>query len=418
MNDESAAHWSTRRDFLKLGGLGIVALTSGGAFAAAARGGRSGTRSLASHPPITLRRRVASTDGFITLPGRPEPNDLYVFGFKEVGFNDSLATVVNAAKGKAQLPSPILAVTENTGFQLSLTNVGFVGRPDLDDSHTIHWHGFRDAIPIFDGTPEMSIAVGVNRTFPYFYAPHHPGTYKYHCHFEDSEHVQMGMTGIVFVRPTMGPKFAYSHASTEFDREFSLLLNEVDVRPHDGLIGIQEFVWSEYRPQYWIINGRCYPDTIKPNKGEPGADPNLDSQPISSLIQANPGDRVLLRISNLGYEQHSMVLPGIRMKVIGEDATLLRGPTGADLSYSTNTVYIGPGETRDVLFTAPAFAAGPSTPGPGPLGPWNTYFLKNRNYDRQTNGGAHGLGGMVTEVRIHNGTVPVQGPNDLNKTYA
>ena len=231
----------------------------------------------------------ASSDGFITLPGRAEPNDLYVFGFKEVGFNDSLGAVVNAAKGKAQVPSPILAVTENTGFQLDLTNVGFVGRPDLDDSHTIHWHGFRDAIPIFDGTPELSIAVGVNRTFPYFYAPHHPGTYIYHCHFEDSEHVQMGMTGIVFVRPAMGPKFAYNDASTAFDREFSLLLNEIDVRPHDGLIGVQEFVWSEYRPQYWIINGRAYPDTVKPNLGEPGADPDLASQPISSLIQVRGG---------------------------------------------------------------------------------------------------------------------------------
>ena len=100
----------------------------------------------------------------------------------------------------------------------------------------------------------------------------------------------MGMTGVVFVRPTDGPKFAYNDASTAFDREFSLLLNEIDVRPHDLLIGVQEFVWSEYRPQYWIINGRAYPDTIKPNKGEPGADPDLENQPISSLIQARAGD--------------------------------------------------------------------------------------------------------------------------------
>ena len=251
-----------------------------------------------------MRRRFASTDGFITSARSCSPNDLYVFGFKEVGVNDSLSAVVNAAKGKAPVPSPIIPVTENTGFELDLTNVGFVGRPDLDDSHTIHWHGFRDAIPIFDGTPELSIAVGVNRTFPYFYAPHHPGTYIYHCHFEDSEHVQMGMTGIVFVRPAMGPKFAYNDASTEFDREFSLLLNEIDTRPHDLLIGVQEFVWSEYRPQFWIINGRAYPDTVKPNLGEPGADPDLASQPISSLIQVRGGDRVLLRMSNLGYQEH------------------------------------------------------------------------------------------------------------------
>jgi len=416
MSDQVLLRQSTRRDFLKIGGLGVVGLVGGGALAAVAQGGSSDAGSLAAHITPSLKRRVASTDGFITLPGRPDPYDLYVFGFKEVGFSDSLSAVVNAAKGKAQVPSPILAVTENTGFQLNLTNVGFTGRPDLDDSHTIHWHGFRDAIPIFDGTPELSIAVGVNRTFPYFYVSHHPGTYIYHCHFEDSEHVQMGMTGIVFVRPAMGPKFVFNDATTAFDREFSLLLNEVDVRAHDGLIAIQEFVWSEYRPQYWIINGRSYPHTVEPNKGEPGADPDLDNQPISSLIQVRGGDRALLRVSNLGYEQHSMVLQGIEMEVVGEDAT----PLGA-LSYSTNTLYIGPGESREVLFTAPAFDAS-SASGASTYGPWNTYFFKNRNYDRQTNGGAPGLGGMVTEVRVFDPSnvpaLPLQGPNDLNKTYA
>ena len=416
MSDQVLLRRTTRRDALKIGGLGIVGLIGGGTLAAAAKGGSSGAGSSASHITPSLQRRFASTDGFITLPGRPDPYDLYIFGFKEVGFNDGLSAVVNAAKGNAQVPSPILAVPENAGFQLNLTNVGFVGRPDLDDSHTIHWHGFRDAIPIFDGTPELSIAVGVNRTFPYFYAPHHPGTYIYHCHFEDSEHVQMGMTGIVFVRPALGPKFAYNDASTAFDREFSLLLNEVDVRPHDGLIAIQEFVWSEYRPQYWIINGRAYPDTIKPNLGEPGADPDLDNQPISSLVQVRGGERALLRISNLGYEQHSLVLPGITMTVVGEDAT----PLGS-LSYSTNTLYIGPGESRDVLFTAPPFDTA-SASGTSTYGPWNTYFFKNRNYDRQTNGGAPGLGGMITEVRVFDPAnappLPLQGPSDLNKTYA
>jgi len=438
MNEEPTARKVTRSDLLKVGGLGIVALAGGGSLAAVARGGSSGAQSHIN-PLNNVIRRLASTDGFISLPGRPEPMDLYVFGFVEHAAGTT-TQIVQATKGNARVPSPILAVDEyqdttpsapgyKKAFVISLTNVGFVGRPDLDDSHTIHWHGFRDAIPAFDGTPELSFAAGVNRTLPYAYVPRHPGTYIYHCHFEDSEHVQMGMTGVVFIRPKLGPKYAYNDASTLFDREFSLLLNEVDARPHDGLIGVQEFVWSEYRPQYWIINGRSYPDTIKPNKGEVyanplsiDADPNLVNQPVSSLIQVRGGDKVLLRIPNLGYEQHSMVLPGITMKVIGEDATLLRGPLGADLSYETNTLYIGPGETRDVLFTAPAFAAG-SASGSSPYGPWNTYFLKNRNYDRQSNNGLPGLGGMVTEVRVFNpanppaSLLPAQGPNDLNKTY-
>src|SRR6266702_4405445 len=75
----------------------------------------------------------------------------------------------------------------------------------------------------------------------------------------------------------------------------------------------------------------------------------------SALIQVNPGDRVLLRLANLGYQQHAMQLPGIPMHVIGQDASLLRNGT-VDTSYWTNTLYIGPGEARDVLFDAPAYS--------------------------------------------------------------
>jgi FtsP/CotA-like multicopper oxidase with cupredoxin domain len=366
---------------------------------------------------VTEKRRLAATDGHIHLPGR---DPLYVFGFVEVPVNASISSIVSQYKGKVQAPAPLLGVDQNAGLELRMTNIGFAVRPDLADSHTVHWHGFRNAISLFDGVPEVSIAVPLNRTFPYFYSPHQEGTYMYHCHFEDAEHVQMGMNGIVYVRPSQNGgadslpgKYAYNDGdgSTAYNREFALMLNEIDTRPHDGSEGVQEFVWTNYKPNYWIMNGRSYPDTIKPNKGEPGADPVLDSQPISSLIQAKAGEKVLLRLANLGYQQHAMQLPGIRMKVVGEDATLLRGRDGTDLTYMTNTIYIGPGEARDVIFTAPAFDPAPSAiAGVDGVGPYNRYLFKNRNLFKLTNGGAPGLGGMATEVRIYSSavTLPVQ----------
>ena len=57
------------------------------------------------------------------------------------------------------------------------------------------------SFPYYDGEPTGSVSVPVNRFFTYVYRPHDPGTYMYHCHVEDIEHVTMGMTGIVFVRP-------------------------------------------------------------------------------------------------------------------------------------------------------------------------------------------------------------------------
>lgn len=433
----------SRRNFLKQGGrAALLALFGGSVLSRAAGRGLAapappGALSAPGSPPGQLSTsvlRLAATDGYISLPGRAEP--LYVFGFVRVPVAASINQVITDFKGNVQAPSPIIGVDENVNLYVVLTNLGLVVRPDLDDSHTIHWHGFRNPITVFDGVPEVSIAVPVARNFPYFFRPRDPGTYMYHCHFEDVEHVQMGMNGIVYVRPAqnfsgaqggavpkarlggnlldpqapMGYVYNDGDGSTAYDREFTLMLNEIDTRPHDNLEAVQEFIWSDYRPNYWIMNGRAYPDTIRPSN-----DPGLPSQPISSLIQANPNETVLLRFANLGYEQHAMHLAGIRMKVVGEDATLLRGPGGADLTYSTNTIYIGPGEARDVLFDVPGYDPG----GPGGSdgnGPYNTYLLKNRNYHTLTNNGQPGLGGMATEVRVYRDALPKQWAP--NQTYS
>lgn len=92
---------------------------------------------------------------------------------------------------------------EGVEFKLQLRNLGLQMRPDLTDAHTVHFHGFKNAIPFFDGEPSSSVSVPMNRSFTYVYRPHDPGTYMFHCHVEDVEHVQMGMTGLVFVRPAV-----------------------------------------------------------------------------------------------------------------------------------------------------------------------------------------------------------------------
>jgi len=102
-----------------------------------------------------------------------------------------------------------------------------------------------------------------------------------------------------------------------------------------------------------------------------------------------------------------MQLPGIPMHVVGQDASLLRNGSGlsaADTSYWTNTLYIGPGEARDVLFDAPTYdAARPSATDS--VGPHNVYFFKNRDWRRLSSLGAPASGGgpsgMATEVRVY-----------------
>ena len=183
-------------------------------------------------------------------------------------------------RGKAQISAPMLAFDEEDDIYHHADQPRPAAAARPFDGHTLHWHGFVNAIPLFDGVPELSLAVPVGRDFTYFYRPHDAGTYMYHCHFEDVEHVQMGMTGMVFVRPKQnkiavggdpaGTKYAYNDGdgSTRYDREFAFMITELWSAAHYRDAHIQVSDWTDYDPSFWLLNGRGYPDTIAPN-GDP-----------------------------------------------------------------------------------------------------------------------------------------------------
>ena len=255
------------------------------------------------HPKKTVH--LVGTDGWVSMPAgspadlpfypdplAPSPFDTYVFGFRDV--TNLSATEIAAQRGKAQISAPMMSFDEEDDITITLSNLGLLQRPDLFDGHTLHWHGFVNAIPLFDGVPELSLAVPVGRDFSYFYRPHDAGTYMYHCHFEDVEHVQMGMTGMVFVRPkqnkgvaagtstpwggTLGAaipagKYAYNDfdRSTAYDREFAYMITELWSAAHYRDAHIQVSDWTDFDPSFYLLNGRGYPDTMEPN-GNPLVD--------------------------------------------------------------------------------------------------------------------------------------------------
>ncbi|MBW7885533.1 MAG: multicopper oxidase domain-containing protein [Caldilineaceae bacterium] len=417
----------TRRDFLRLAG-GTLAAATGVSLIPRIAGknllqpswiNSAGAQEL---PPDLV---FAATDGWISVPTTPatpfHPDNLapapfttYVFGFRNV--TGQTPVQIQAQKMKAQHSAPLFWADENQTLRLRLTNLGLAMRPDLVDAHTLHWHGFRHVIPFFDGEPMGSVSVPIDRDFTYIFKPHEPGTYMYHCHVEDIEHVHMGMTGLVYVRPAQNGntalypsgKYAYNDGdgTTGFDREFAMLLTEVWAEAHWDDSHIQLPEWTEYRVDFALLNGRTYPDTLAPSGSidpyNPVYDANgdliptpgyehLQYQPISSLVQCNAGERVLLRFANLGFTQATMTTMGIKMHVVGRDATLLRGRTGADTSYLTNTVSVAAGESADAIFTAPAYR------GPGP---YDTYLLYNRSHSHVNNLSPTGYGGQMTEIRV------------------
>jgi FtsP/CotA-like multicopper oxidase with cupredoxin domain len=351
---------------------------------------------------------ITGGDGFVTMAdGRLQ----YIFGFSDVtGVPPSEVMDVGALS--ANFPAPTITLKEGQNFYLNLTNVGMNMRPDLSDPHSVHFHGFPQAAPVFDGTPENSLAVNMGSSLSYYYKIVEPGTYMYHCHVEATEHMQMGMLGNLYVEPRQnrcgtggsnpacpaghvaGDKYAYNDGdrSTRYQVEKAIQIGSFDPEFHDASEAVQPLPFATMRDRYPMLNGRGYPDTVNTGVLSTDTDRGLKpSQPVNSLVTATAGQRILLRISNLNVTRFYTLASTIPMKVVGHDARLHRGPSpdgvapGADLSYLTNSVTLGGGESIDVILN-------PTAPGRHLLYTTNLNYLSNDIQD---------FGGMMTEIRVN-----------------
>jgi FtsP/CotA-like multicopper oxidase with cupredoxin domain len=352
---------------------------------------------------------LGAGDGFVTMA---DGRQLYMFGFSNLtGIHQGHAMM--AGMLAASSPAPTIAVDEGDELYLTLTNVGMFNRPDLFDPHTVHWHGFPNAAPVFDGVPEAAVAINMGASLTYFYKVVQPGTYMYHCHVEATEHMQMGMVGNLYVNPAQnkladgtvlpngfvhqsGFTYAYNDqdGSTRYDVQAPIQLGSFDPEFHDASENVQPLPFANMRDRYATLNGRGYPDTVNPGPlSPPAGNGGKASQVVTSRVEAAVGQRILLRFSNLNVTRfYTLGSVGLPLRVIGHNARLLRGPSpdgvspGRDLSYVTNSITLGGGEGLDTLIDTSGLSPG-------------TYFLyaKNLNY---LNNDTEDFGGMMTEIII------------------
>jgi len=350
---------------------------------------------------------LSSGDGFVNMAdGKLQ----YIFSFSDltgVPEADSISTGILAAN----FPAPTIVLDEGDEFYLSMTNVGMAMRPDLFDPHTIHFHGFPNAASIMDGVPDATISINMGATLTYYYKVVEPGTYMYHCHVEATEHMQMGMLGNLYVRPAQNgsliadpdgsgrshDKFVYNDGdgSTGYDVEVPIQLGSFDSEFHDASMNVQPLPFQNMKARYAMLNGRGYPDTIEPAghfAANPGAaqqeNGGVNSQPVTSLVQATKGQKILLRLSNLNVTDFFTVTAlGLPMKVVGRGARQMKGPTGKTLYYDTTSVTLGGGEAVEVVIDTKDVPVG-------------TYFLYTTNMNYLSNNGED-FGGMMTEIHVN-----------------
>ena len=373
-----------------------------------------------------MRKRhyvLLATDGLINLPlddilCTTNRKEVYIFGFTgglldvdgvKVKGNEYLDytnpanwKTLLSKKGTATIPSPMIWGEVDDHIYVTLINIGMKYRPDLTDFHTVHMHGAHVATQL-DGFPESSFGVPMweenNPLTPppkatYFFHPENPGTLMYHCHVEASEHVQMGMYGSLVIYPSMEslckngitkcnkcgywklngkeqlniPKtatnrnFAYNNIHSYFDKEYVMLLSDVDSLWHESVRENLPFNAVDFKPNFWLVNGRAFPDTLLPHPLTPAAssDKNLAQINYESYVHVKTNDKFLLRMINMGYQVIPWHIHGWHFLIVGKDSHispfLKLGEKSEHLDHELTemgfTATIGSGETYDLMLTA------------------------------------------------------------------
>ena len=204
---------------------------------------------------------------------------------------------------------------------------------------------------------------------------------------------------------TSGTKYAYDDgdASTRYDVEYPIQMHGFDPNFHFIGMTFNAEPFADMKDKYFLLNGRSYPDTANPAVLTTQASDGVarPSQPLPALIQINLSagqTRALLRISDLSVTEYStLATVGVPMTVIGYHARMLRDMAGNNMSYQTNSITIGGGESLDVILDVsdPAYSSCKGTNG----APGCTFFLYSTNLDHLSND-AENFGGMMTEIQV------------------
>jgi len=258
--------------------------------------------------------------------------------------------------GRAQYSAPTLIVNQGDTVTVNLTNelpllnglpvpvsIVFPGQSGVISNEV--------APTTQDGPLTKEVLPG--GSVSYTFTASQPGTYTYYSGTNPDLQIEMGLVGVLIVRPygyVQGDPStykAYNHPDSQYRREYLFFLSEMDPLIHQAVLFGWPIDTTTFWPVYWFINGRTAPDTMSM-----AFDPLLPTQPYNCMPATHPGEKVLLRIVGGGRDSHPYHTHGNHVRVIARDGRLVSsGPgAGADLSKMEFTVTSAPGQTIDAVF--------------------------------------------------------------------
>ena len=205
------------------------------------------------------------------------------------------------------IPGPTIEIMQGDRVRIMVDN-------HLPEPTSMHWHGFE--IPIaMDGMPGISQPmIPPGGRFVYEFTLHQAGTFFYHSHAPMQS--MMGMLGLFIMHPR-------EPFSPRVDKDYGLVLQEWALLPNNTVPNTMsmEFNWL-------TMNGKAAPATTP--------------------LLARLGDRVRIRLVNIGMDHHPIHLHGNTFYVTGTEAG--RVPEAAWTP--ANTVLVGVAQARDIEFEA------------------------------------------------------------------
>jgi manganese oxidase len=215
--------------------------------------------------------------------------------------------VMDAWGFNGSIPGPTIQVTEGDRVRLIVEN-------RLPEPFSMHWHGLE--IPNnMDGMPGISQeAIVPGGRFTYEFTLKQNGTFFYHSHMAMQE--MMGLIGLFIIHPRR------AHVP-RVDRDFGFILQEFALLPNNTIPNslAMEFNWL-------TMNGKAGPAT-------------------TPLI-VKRGERIRIRLVNLGMDHHPMHIHGHQFYVTGTEGGRIRSTA----VIPENTVLVGVAQARDVEFVA------------------------------------------------------------------
>lgn len=230
---------------------------------------------------------------------------------EEIEWEMSPGMVVHAWGYNGRTPGPTIEAVEGDRVRILVTN-------KLPEPTSVHWHGL--ILPSgMDGIAGLNQpAIMPGETFAYEFTLKQHGTQMYHSHGDEMVQIGLGAMGFFIIHPKQRAK--------KIDRDFAIFLNEWFVSP--GSARPDPNVMTEFNT--FTFNSRAFPGTAP--------------------LVAKTGDRVRIRIANIGQESHPIHIHGHSFKVVATDG----GDIPESAQWPETTVLVSPGQTRDFEFIATA----------------------------------------------------------------